>query len=65
MKVLLRNISAKNGYMIIDVFHSVLTGMNYPVMSHDASSLSFIDIDDGFKITTLRYDFHGKKILMG
>ncbi|MDO4978034.1 MAG: hypothetical protein Q4E53_12320 [Eubacteriales bacterium] len=65
MKVLLSNISAKNGYMIIDLFHSVLSGMNYPVMSHDASTLKFIDIDDGFQIVTLRYDFHGKKILMG
>ena len=64
MKVLLNNISAKNGYMIIDVFYSVLSGMNYPVMSHDASHLKFIDIDEGFKITTLRYDFHGKKIVM-
>ena len=65
MKVLLKNISPKNGYMIIDVFYSVLSGMNYPVMSHDASSIRFIDIDDGFKATTLRYDFHGKKVLMG
>ena len=65
MKVLLKGISPKNGYMIIDVFYSVLSGMNYPVMSHDASSIQFIDIDEGFKKTTLRYDFHGKKILMG
>ncbi len=51
--------------MIIDVFYTVLAAMNYPVISHDASSLKFIDIDEGFKATTLRYDFHGKKILMG
>lgn len=65
MKVLLSGISSKNGYMIIDVFYSVLSGMNYPVVSHDASSIQFIDLDENFKITTLRYDFHGKKILMG
>lgn len=64
MRVLLSGISSKNGYMIIDVFYSVLSGMNYPVISHDASSIRFIDLDEGFKVTTLRYDFHGKKILM-
>ena len=64
MKVLLSNISPKNGYMIIDIFYTVLSGMNYPVKDHDASKVRFIDVDDGFRLTTLRYDFHGKKIVI-
>ena len=43
MKVLLSNVSRKNGYMIIDVFFSVLSGMNYPVLAHDDTMLKFID----------------------
>ena len=64
MKVLLSNIDSKKGYMIIDIFYTVLTGMNYPVRFHDASKVQFVDIDEGFRLTTLRYDFHGKKIVM-
>ena len=50
--------------MIIDIFYTVLAGMNYPVKYHDASKVRFIDVDEGFRMTTLRYDFHGKKIVM-
>ena len=49
MKVLLSNVSRKNGYMIIDVFFSVLSGMNYPVLAHDDTMLKFIDVDEKFK----------------
>ena len=51
MKVLLSNVSRKNGYMIIDVFFSVLSGMNYPVLAHDDTMLKFIDVDEKFKKT--------------
>ena len=64
MKVLLSNISPKDGYMIIDIFYTVLTGMNYPVSFHDASMIRFTDVDEGLKPTILRYDFHGKKIII-
>ena len=57
MKVLLSNVSRKNGYMIIDVFFSVLSGMNYPVLAHDDTMLKFIDVDEKFKKTEIRYDF--------
>ncbi len=65
MKVLLSGIDAKKGYMVIDIFYSVLAGMNYPVKYHDESKIQFVDIDDGFRLTSLRYDFHGKKIILG
>ena len=61
MKVLLSNVSRKNGYMIIDVFFSVLSGMNYPVLAHDDT----IDVDEKFKKTEIRYDFRTRKIIMG
>ena len=32
--------------MIIDVFFSVLSGMNYPVLAHDDTMLKFIDVHD-------------------
>ncbi len=50
--------------MIIDIFYTALAGMNYPVKYHDASKVQFIDVDEGFRLTTLRYDFYGKKIVM-
>ena len=56
MKVLLSNVSRKNGYMIIDVFFSVLSGMNYPVLAHDDTMLKFIDVDEKFST---------RKIIMG
>ena len=65
MKVLLSNVSRKNGYMIIDVFFSVLSGMNYPVLAHDDTMLKFIDVDEKFKKTEIRYDFRTRKIIMG
>lgn len=65
MKVLLSGIDAKKGYMVIDIFYTVLAGMNYPVKYHDESMIRFVDMEDGFKLTTLRYDFHGKKITLG
>ena len=65
MKVLLSNVSRKNGYMIIDVFFSVLSGMNYPVLAHDDTMLKFIDVDEKFKKTEIRYDFRTLKIIMG
>lgn len=43
--------------MIIDVFFSVLSGMNYPVLAHDDTMLKFIDVDEKFKKTEIRYDF--------
>ena len=54
MKVLLSNVSRKNGYMIIDVFFSVLSGMNYPVLAHDDTMLKFIDVDEKFKKTEIQ-----------
>lgn len=65
MKVLLSNVSRKNGYMIIDVFYSVLSAMNYPVTAHRDDMLRFMDIDEGFTITTLKYDFRTRKVMMG
>ena len=41
--------------MIIDVFFSVLSGMNYPVLAHDDTMLKFIDVDEKFKKTEIRY----------
>ena len=64
MKVLLSDISRKNGYMIIDVFYSVLSAMNYPVIAHSDNMLRFMDVDEGFKITTLKYDFRTRKVMM-
>ena len=61
MKVLLSNVSRKNG----DVFFSVLSGMNYPVLAHDDTMLKFIDVDEKFKKTEIRYDFRTRKIIMG
>ena len=55
----------ENGYMIIDVFFSVLSGMNYPVLAHDDTMLKFIDVDEKFKKTEIRYDFRTRKIIMG
>ena len=50
--------------MIIDVFFSVLSGMNYPVLADD-TMLKFIDVDEKFKKTEIRYDFRTRKIIMG
>ena len=49
----------------IDVFFSVLSGMNYPVLAHDDTMLKFIDVDEKFKKTEIRYDFRTRKIIMG
>lgn len=65
MKVLLSNVSRKNGYMIIDVFYSVLSAMNYPVIAHRDTMLKFMDVDEGFQITTLKYDFRSQKVMIG
>ena len=51
--------------MIIDVFFSLLSGMNYPVLAHDDTMLKFIDVDEKFKKTEIRYDFRTRKIIMG
>ena len=40
--------------MIIDVFFSVLSGMNYPVLAHDDTMLKFIDVDEKFKKTEIQ-----------
>lgn len=44
---------------------SVLSGMNYPVLAHDDTMLKFIDVDEKFKKTEIRYDFRTRKIIMG
>lgn len=65
MKVLLSGVSRKNGYMIIDVFYSVLSAMNYPVIAHRDNMLKFMDVDEGFQVTRLQYDFRSRKVMMG
>ena len=62
MKVLLSNVSRKNGYMIIDVFFSVLSGMNYPVLAHDDTMLKFIDVDEKFKKTKFAMIFAPERL---
>lgn len=64
MKVLLSGISRENGHMIIHVFYSALSGMNYPVMAHRDDMLRFIDIDEGFQTVTLKYDIRTRRVLL-
>lgn len=64
MKVLLSGISRENGHMIINVFYSALSAMNYPVIAHRDDMLKFMDIDDGFQTVTLKYDIRTRKVLM-
>ena len=64
MKVLLSNVSRKNGYMIIDVFFSVLSGMNYPVLAHDDTMLKFIDVDAKEELKRALLDYRGSVLLI-
>jgi hypothetical protein len=64
MKVLLSNVSRENGHMIINAFYSALSGMNYPVIAHRDDMLKFLDIDEGFKTMTLKYDIRTRRVLM-
>ncbi len=64
MKVLLSNVSRENAYRIIGAFYAALSGMNYPVIAHRDDMLRFMDIDDGFKTLTLKYDIRTRRILM-
>ena len=50
--------------MIIDAFYSALSAMNYPVKAHRDDMLMFLDIDEGFRITTLKYDIRTRRVLL-
>jgi hypothetical protein len=50
--------------MIINAFYLALSGMNYPVIAHRDDMLKFLDIDEGFKTMTLKYDIRTRRVLM-
>ncbi|MBQ9156683.1 MAG: hypothetical protein IJ137_07880 [Eubacterium sp.] len=64
MKVLLSGISREIGYQVIDAFYTVLSGMNYPITAHRDDMLTFVDVDEGFKKTTIKYDIRTRSIVL-
>lgn len=64
MKVLLSNVSREKGHMIIDAFYTALSGMNYPLIAHRDDMLTFMDIDEGFKTMTLKYDIRTRRVML-
>ncbi len=64
MKVMMANVPRKTAYEIIDGFHAAFLAMNYPVQSYRKGVLQFIDLDDNFRKTVIRYDDTRKSIIM-
>ena len=64
MKVLMSGIPRKTAYEIISGFHAGFKAMNYPVMEYREGFLRFLDIDEGFKKSVIRYEGSGKRILL-
>lgn len=64
MKVLLAGVSRKEAYKIIEGFYAALSSMNYPVKEYRAGLLRFIDVDEGFRMSELRFDAAGSRIIL-
>ena len=64
LKVLMSGIPRKTAYEIIDGFRAGFAAMNYPVIEYREGVLRFLDIDEGFKKSVIRYDRFGQKIIM-
>ncbi len=64
MKVLLSGVSRREAYKIIEGFYAALTSMNYPVKEYREGRLCFVDIDDGFRMSELRFDAVGSRIIL-
>ena len=64
MKVLLSGVSRREAYKIIEGFYAALASMNYPVKEYREGLLRFVDIDDGFRMSELRFDAIGSRIVL-
>ena len=63
----------KNEGIIVECFEEkwiydyrcLFFGVVRDVLAHDDTMLKFIDVDEKFKKTEIRYDFRTRKIIMG
>ena len=64
MKVMMSNVPRKTAYEIIEGFYTAFCAMNYPVKAYRKGVLHFIDVDDNFRKTVIRYDDTRSSIIM-
>lgn len=64
MKVLLTGVSRREAYKIIEGFYAAMSSMNYPVKEYREGFLRFVDVDEGFRMSELRFDAVGRRIIL-
>lgn len=64
MKVLMSGVPRKTAYEIISGFYAGFLAMNYPVIEYREGLLRFLDIDEGFTRSRIRYDGTGQRIIL-